>query len=113
MTNISELKIGQGKVNVEGIISEIGDTRTFNKFGRDLKVANAVLKDDSGAIKLTLWNDDINLVKNGSKIKVTNGFVNEFNGEKQLTSGKFGKIEVVGEGKEEKAEEPISDEEAI
>ena len=46
-------------------------------------------------MKLTLWNQDIDKVKIGSILKITNGYVNEFQGEKQLTSGKFGKLEVV------------------
>lgn len=95
MAKISELRIGESKVNVEGMIKSISDTRAFNKFGRELKVANAILEDESGAIKLTLWNDEIMKIKNGDKIKINNGFVNEFQGEKQLTAGKFGKIEVL------------------
>ena len=94
---ISELTIRQSNVDVDGIIIEMGEVRTFDRFGKELKVANAVLKDDSGSIKLTLWNDDTNL-KEGNKVKVINGYVNEFQGEKQLTAGKFGKIEVVGTG---------------
>jgi len=94
MAKIADLTSGQGNVDVEGIISEIGDTRTFNKFGKELSVANATLKDDSGAIKLSLWNEDVTRFKNGDNIKITNGYVNEFQGEKQLTSGKFGKIEL-------------------
>lgn len=111
---ISDLKIGQGKADIEAEVKSIEEPRSFNKFGRELKVANAVVSDDSGEIKLTLWNDDIEKIKIGSKIKITNGYVNEFQGEKQLTSGKFGKLEVVdAEEKDEKAEEPISEEEAI
>ena len=96
---ISELKIRQSNVDVNGIITEMGEIRTFDRFGRELRVANAVIKDDSGSIKLTLWNDDTNL-KEGDKIKIINGYINEFQGEKQLTAGKFGKIEVVKSGKE-------------
>jgi len=110
---ISELTIGQGNVEVEGTVSEIGETRTFNKFGRDLSVANAILKDDSGSIKLTLWNDDVTRFKDGDKIRVINGYVNEFQGEKQLTSGKFGSLEKVGEGNAESGEpaaEPATEE---
>lgn len=92
---ISELNIGQGNVIVEGTIKEIGETRTFNKFGRDLSVANAILKDDSGSIKLSLWNNDVKRFKDGDIIKISNGYVNEFQGEKQLTSGKFGSIEKI------------------
>jgi len=95
MVKISELQAGQGRVNVEAEVKSLEEPRTFNKFGRELKVANAVVSDDSGEIKLTLWNEDIDKVKVGSKIKITNGYVNEFQGEKQLTSGKFGKMEIV------------------
>lgn len=92
---ISELNIGQGNVEVEGTIKELGEAKTFNKFGKDLSVANAMLEDDSGSIKLTLWNDDVTRFKDGDKLKVVNGYVNEFQGEKQLTSGKFGSLEKV------------------
>lgn len=98
MTKISELFVRQGSVEVEGTIKEIGEIRSFDKFGRQLRVADAVLEDDSGKIKLSLWNDDIDNYKAGDKIKIINGYVGEFQGEKQLTSGKFGKIEKVGKG---------------
>jgi replication factor A1 len=99
---ISDLKINQGNVEVEGVISELGDTRAFNKYGRELKVANAILKDDSGSIKLTLWNDDVTRFSEGDRIKIVSGYVSEFQGEKQLTSGKFGRMEkVVGDAPSE------------
>jgi replication factor A1 len=95
MVKISELNSGQGNVNVEGVIVELGEKRTFNKYGKNLVVLNGMLEDDSGKIKLTLWNDDANRFKEGDKIKVANGYVSEFQGEKQLTSGKFGTIEKI------------------
>ena len=105
---ISELNAGQGNVNVEGAITEVGEGRTFSKFGREMTVANAILQDDSGSIKLTLWNEDASKYKEGDKVKITNGYVNEFQGEKQLTSGKFGQIEKAGEG-EASAEAPAEE----
>jgi len=105
MVQISELEVRQNNVDVEGTIVEIGETKTFNKFGRELRVADAVLKDDSGTIKLSLWNDDINKFKAGDKVKITNGYINEFQGEKQLTAGKFGKMEKIGESEADSAVE--------
>jgi len=96
---ISELKAGQGKVDVEAKVKSKADPRVMNKYGKELKVANAVVEDDSGEIKLTLWNEDADKVNAGDTIKITNGYVSEYNGEKQLTSGKFGKLEVVSSGK--------------
>jgi len=94
---ISELTTGQGNVDVEGTIKEVGEPKTFSRYGKDLQVSNAVLEDDSGNIKLTLWNEDATRFNAGEAVKVTNGYVNEFQGESQLTAGKFGKIEKVGE----------------
>ncbi len=63
--------------------------------GNSGRVATATAKDDTGEVKLSLWNDEIDLVKKGIKIKISNGYVNEFQGEMQLTAGKFGKLEVI------------------
>jgi len=92
---ISELQAGQGKVDIEAEVVSVDEPRAFEKWGKEGKVANATIKDDSGEIKLTLWNDQIDTVKPGAKIKITNGYVSEFRGEIQLTTGKFGKLEVI------------------
>ena len=102
---ISELTTGQGNVDVEGNLSEVGEPKVFTKFGRELKVSNAILKDDSGSIKLTLWNEDVSKFNEGDTVKITNGYVNEFQGEPQLTAGKFGKMEKVGEGEVSESDE--------
>ena len=104
---ISELNAGQGNVEVQGTIKEFGEPRTFNKFGRELTVVNAILEDDSGKVKLSLWNEDATRFKEGDKIKIINGYVTEFQGEPQLTSGKFGSMEKIeGETTEETPTEP-------
>lgn len=92
---ISELQPKQGDVDIEAEVKAVEEPKTFNKFGKELRVANATIADDSGEIKLTLWNDDIEKVKVGMKVKITKGYVNEFNGEKQLTTGKFGQLEII------------------
>ena len=92
---ISELNAGQGNIEVTVEITSIEEPREFEKYGKTLKVANAIAKDDSGEIKLTLWNEDIEKVKEGMTLHITNGYCSEFKGEKQLTTGKFGKFEVL------------------
>jgi len=111
MVKISELVVRQGNVDVEGTIKEVGEMKTFNKFGKELRVADAILEDDSGSIKLTLWNDDATSFKEGDSVKISNGYVNEFQGEKQLTSGKFGKIEKVdGDDPQQELTEEVAEE---
>ncbi len=93
--NIEELKAGQGKVDIEVEVVDISEARTFSKFGKDGRVATAKVKDDSGEIDLTLWNENIDDVSVGDKIKIENGYVSEFQGNTQLTAGKFGTLSVV------------------
>jgi len=94
---IAQLQPRQTNVDVEGTIKDIGEPRTFEKFGKSGKVANAILKDESGQVKLSLWNEQCDQVKTGDKVRVAKGYVGEWQGELQLTTGKFGTLEVVGE----------------
>ncbi|MFH1393528.1 MAG: OB-fold nucleic acid binding domain-containing protein [Candidatus Micrarchaeota archaeon] len=91
---ISELSPGTGSVNLDAEVVSIEEPREINKYGRKLRVANATIKDDSGTITLVLWNDEIDKIKEGNKIKIENGYVNEWQGNPQLTLGKFGKMTV-------------------
>lgn len=101
---IKDLQIRQGNVEIVVDIVDVGEVREFEKFGKSGRVATAIAKDETGDIKLTLWNEDIDKVKSGDKVKLTNGYVSEWQGELQLTTGKFGKLEIVGESKETKQE---------
>ena len=92
---IEELEVNQKNVEVEADITEISEIREFAKFGKVGRVANATIKDDSGQVQLTLWDDQIDLVKTGDKVKVSNGYVKEWQGEKQLSVGRQGSLEVI------------------
>ena len=93
---IKDLKPKQGNVDIVIDVVDVGDAREFQKFGKAGKVATAIAKDETGDIKLTLWNEDIEKVNAGDKVHLTNGYVSEWQGEMQLTTGRMGKLEVVG-----------------
>ena len=96
---VGELKAGATNVELEGTITEKSEPReVITKFGKRLNVADAVISDDTGSIAISLWEGNIDLVNVGDKVKVTNGYVSEFKGNPQLSTGKYGKIEVVGKG---------------
>ncbi|MBT5022639.1 hypothetical protein HOK51_06345 [Candidatus Woesearchaeota archaeon] len=92
---INELQAGQGKIEVELAVVEVSDVREFEKFGKTGRVANAICKDETGQIKISLWNEQIDQVKIGDRIKIENGYVNEWKGELQLSTGKFGTLTVL------------------
>ena len=58
-------------------------------------VADAIVQDETGTIKLTLWNEQIDMVNLGDNIKIENGYVTSFKGEIQLNVGKYGKLTVL------------------
>ena len=94
---IRDLKNGMKEVNVEGVITSKSETRSFisRRTGRRLYVAEATLKDDTGEITLVLWNRQINEYNPGDRVRITNGYVNEFRGNLQLNIGRMGKIEKI------------------
>ncbi|MCP8318379.1 MAG: OB-fold nucleic acid binding domain-containing protein [Candidatus Methylarchaceae archaeon HK01B] len=90
---ISELRDGMRRTDIEGIISDIPEPRTVTlRTGQQARVADCILQDASGTITLSLWNDDIDKVEVGSKVKIENGYTNSFRGEVRLNVGRYGHL---------------------
>jgi replication factor A1 len=109
---ISELRAGASNVTVTAKVAQKDEPReVVTKYGKRLSVANITLQDDSGSIAMSLWGDTINEVDVGDTIEVSNGYVNEFRGTPQLSTGKFGKIKVIekGDGSAAPAPEPAEE----
>ena len=96
MTTCEEAKQMRSGINVQGKIERKGEVRTVTtKFG-ETKVCDAYLADDSGSIKLTLWADDTEKVKDGDMVSIEGGYTTSFRNEIQLNKGrKDGKLEVI------------------
>ncbi|MBI2549731.1 DNA-binding protein [Candidatus Woesearchaeota archaeon] len=109
--NIKELAPRMGNVELTAEVAEVGEVREFNKFGKSGRVATARLKDETGEIELSLWNEQIDQIGKGDTIRVVNGYVKEYQGEMQLTTGMKGSIEVVkkAEKQAEVAAEPAAE----
>ena len=65
------------------------------------RLAEALIADETGAINLVLWDDNIDKVNEGDTIAVNNGYVKVFKGRMQLNIGKYGTLEVVEESIDE------------
>jgi replication factor A1 len=93
---IKDLKDGMKRVSVEAKVVEKGSPREVRSKYKDetYKIVDAVVADETGSIKLTLWNEQIDQVNVNDNIKIDNGYVTSFKGEIQLNVGKFGKLTV-------------------
>ena len=85
------------RVDVETKVVEKSDPREVKSRYKDetYKIVDAVVADETGSIKLTLWNEQIDMVSVGDNIKIENGYVTSFKSELQLNVGKFGKLTVI------------------
>ncbi len=91
---IKDLVAKQGDVDIELEVVELGIIREFSKFGKPGKVLTAICKDKTGKINLTLWNEQTEMLKPGDIVILKNAYVNEWQGELQLTTGRNGTLEV-------------------
>ena len=94
MSKIEDIHDGQQRVVVEGRVESIRGPRIVQsrKNNEELKVADVTLSDDTGSIKLVLWNNQIPQVKSDSRIRIEEGYVKSYRDELQMSVGKWGMI---------------------
>jgi replication factor A1 len=77
---------------IEATITAISPVREVTTARGPGKVADATLQDESGTITLTLWNADAGRFSVGQKIRITDGWVKDFRGKLQVSTGRSGTI---------------------
>lgn len=92
---ISELKYGTGRVDLRAKVTKIEEPKEVSTRSGPTKVCHATIEDQSGSITLVLWGEDADRVKKDDEVRISNGFVGEWQGNLQLSAGKYGKIEIL------------------
>ena len=94
---IENLRDEMRGIDVEAKIVEKSETREVRSRYKNetYQVADAVIQDDTGTIKLTLWNEQIDQVNIGDTIRIENGYIRSFRGEIQLNVGRYGTLNVL------------------
>jgi replication factor A1 len=93
---IKELRDGMRRINVVAKVIEKSEPREVRSRYRDetYRVADAKISDETGTIKLTLWNKQIDQVNVDDTVKIENGYIRSFRGEIQLNVGRYGTLTV-------------------
>lgn len=85
---IKDIKSGMGDLNIRGRILDISDIKTFNKKdGGAGKVANVLIGDETGKIRVTLWDETADLTKEfqiDNTVEIINGYARENNFNQQV-----------------------------
>ncbi len=94
---IKELRDGMRRVDVTAKVLEISEPREVQSrySGESFRVADAIIGDETGTIKLVLWNEQIDRVNVNDTVRIENGYTRSFRGEVQLNVGRYGKLSVL------------------
>jgi len=92
---IGDLRTGMKHLNINAQVLEVSQpVRITTRSGFYTNVANALIADETGTIKLSLLGSQIKEVSVHDTIQIENAHVAWFRGERQLRIGKHGKISV-------------------
>jgi replication factor A1 len=95
---IRDLRAGMKQINLKARVVEIAKpTFVLTRFGNHASVAKALISDETGTIKLCLWNEQIDLITTGDTIQVENARTSTFRGERELSVGKKGTLSSIGD----------------
>ena len=93
---IKDVNAGVKWINLKAMVVEKSITRrVYSRLGNPLDLSTATISDNTGFIKLPLWNAQVNMVSIGDTVQIENGRVARFRGELQVNVGKNGRLEVV------------------
>lgn len=110
---IREVMAGLRGVELVGRIIRKYETRIFNKDGREGKVASLLLGDETGVLRVVLWDDNhIKLVEQMQEndiIKIVNAYAKENQGFRELHLGNRSEIILNPEGEEVEAVKQVRD----
>lgn len=93
---VGELNPSSRAVNVLAKVVSKSEVRNIaaGRDGEPHKVSDALVGDETGCIYLTLWDDNIEKVKEGDTVNVKNGYINLFRGNMRLNIGRYGTLEI-------------------
>ena len=96
--SIRDLQSGMTKIRLKAKVLEISKPNVvFTRYGNSASVANALISDDTGTIKLCLWNEQIDCISVGDTIQLENARASTFKGQQQLNIGRKGSLSNVHE----------------
>jgi replication factor A1 len=79
---------------VEATVSQLDPVREIaTREGGTRKVRNGRLKDATGEIALVLWGSEVDLVAEGDRVSIVEGWVSDYRGRPQISLGRTGRIE--------------------
>ncbi|MBI3034486.1 DUF2240 family protein [Candidatus Woesearchaeota archaeon] len=98
---IKNILSGMRDVEITGKVISLSEVKSFQTNGRDGKVASILLADESGQVRIVLWNEQANnapKIKAGDIIKIKGGYVRQRNSSNEVHLNERGRLILNPEG---------------
>ena len=95
-----EVTAGASDVSILGRVLETSEPRTFDRDDGEGKVANIAVGDETGWVRVALWDeraDDVSPFTDGDVVRVRDGYARERDGGVEVNVGSRGTVEPVEE----------------
>lgn len=100
---VKEVKDGLEGVDIEGKVTQVFPVKKWEKETRHGRVGSIIVNDGSGEVRVTLWNNDCDMIENGeiqrgAKVSIQNASAKERNGLVELSMGYRSELKVLEKG---------------
>lgn len=97
VVRVIDLREGMDGVNVKVRVIEAGEAKVIETRNGPRTISEAVVGDNSGRVRLTLWGKLAGSIKKGEAIEIRGGWTTTYRGQVQLNVGAKGSIARIGD----------------
>ena len=94
---INEIKRGMSNISVTGEVTDKSERRRVRTRFGSRNVCDAILEDETGRIKISLWEEQTDTVNVGDKGKIIGAYITEYRNRLQLNIPRSGRLEITEE----------------
>ena len=102
---VSDLREGEDNVSIKVRVLSVDEPKVIHTKRGDRTISEAIVGDESGRIKLTMWGNQAGKINEGDAIELKGAWTTSFKGDVQLNIGSRGEINKIDEGSLPKPED--------
>ncbi|NOZ89319.1 MAG: single-stranded DNA-binding protein [Crenarchaeota archaeon] len=102
---VSELKPGMDNVTVRVRVLEAGEPRTINTRRGPRTISEAVVGDETGRVRLTLWGSAAGNLEQGTAVEIRGAWTTAYRGQVVLNVGNRGEINTLDDSEAPREDE--------
>lgn len=106
---ISSLREGEDNITVRVRVIKVEDPKVINTRKGPKRISEAIVGDDTGRIKLTLWGKHAGTLEEGEAVEIQGAWTTSYRGDVQLNVGYKGEIKRIDDEEVPKEDEVPED----